>query len=214
MTAIFPSLPGLSWSTFKAPEFKTRVQTSVSKRELRLVFAPLPVWNFTLKFEFLRDKNDTRQSNWGTNLDELRTLMGFFLSQQGSFQTFLYDDPTDDNVVNGSIMNTVTSGFNGDGSTTTFQLVRIMNGFAEPIIAPNTVGSVFINGVLQSPTDYSINAGTGIITFTTAPGNGLPVTASFNYYFLVRFKDDTNNFENFLYQLWSVNELKLISVLL
>src|ERR1700689_4762721 len=44
----------------------------------------------------------------------------------------------------------------GDGGTTVFQLVRTMGaalpggGFAEPITAPNTVSTVYFNGVRQS----------------------------------------------------------------
>ena len=52
--------------------------------------------------------------------DELRTLMGFFLQQQGAFQPFLYDDPSDDQASAQAI------GI-GDGGTAAFQLVRSMN---------------------------------------------------------------------------------------
>ena len=93
--AVFPSLVGLSWSVTKAPRFATRIQRSVSGRELRLLDQTVPVWLFTLTYSLLRDKNDQRGGNGlGTGYDELRTLMGFFLSQQGAFQPFLFDDPT------------------------------------------------------------------------------------------------------------------------
>lgn len=214
MTNVFPSLPGLAWSVFKSPQFKTRIQKSVSNRELRLTFQPMPTWEFKLKFSFLRDKNDTRQPNWGTSLNELRTLMGFFLQQQGSLTPFLLDDPTDDSATDQALENTTTGGTTGDGTTTTFQLIRTMNGFNEPIIAPNELYDVYLNGVLQSPSSYSLNSGNGILTFNTAPGAGVNVTATFTYYFLVRFGEDTSAFENFLYQLWSANEIKLQSILL
>src|SRR5262249_38709038 len=100
MTAIFPVLPGQGWSVTKTPRFATRVQRSVSGRRLALLDQPVPIWDFTLTYSFLRDRHDTRGGHGlGFGFDELRTLMGFFLQQQGSFAPFLFDDPTDDNLV-------------------------------------------------------------------------------------------------------------------
>src|SRR5580704_10946162 len=123
MTAIFPALPGLGWSVSKSPRFATRVQRAVSGRELRVLDQPNPIWTWTLTYTMLRDKNDARAATGpGVGYDELRTLMGFFLQQQGAFQPFLYDDPSDDQA-SGQALGT------GDGSTAAFQLVRSMNGF-------------------------------------------------------------------------------------
>lgn len=204
MPDIFPSLPGLAFSVFKEPQFKTRVQKGVSGRELRLSFQPVPTWLFKLKFNFLRDKSDQRQPNWGTTFNELRTLMGFFLQEQGSLTPFYFDDPTDDEVV-GQAIGT------GDGTTTQYQLVRTMGNFNEPIVAINAIQNVYLNGVATAAYSY---LGNGIINFSAAPGNGVGITADFTYYFLVRFADDTYSFEYFLYQLWQLQELKLQSVLL
>jgi Conserved hypothetical protein 2217 (DUF2460) len=88
MSLVFPALPGLAWSVTKAPTFQTRIQRAVSGRELRAVDYPNPLWQFTLIFAFLRD-------NPGAGLDELRTLMGFFMSCQGASGTFLFEDPSD-----------------------------------------------------------------------------------------------------------------------
>src|SRR6266436_5248130 len=95
----FPSLPGLSWSVTKAPTFQTRIQRATSGRELRAMDYPNPLWQFQLVYDFLRDKNDLRQSSGiGSGYDELRTLMGFYLQCQGAFGTFLFTDPTDNSV--------------------------------------------------------------------------------------------------------------------
>jgi uncharacterized protein (TIGR02217 family) len=209
MTAIFPALPGLGWSVSKAPKFATRVQKAISGRELRVADQALPTWTFTLTYEILRDEHDTRgyPGGLGNGYDELRTLMGFFLQQQGSFAAFLFNDPTDDSVT-GQYLAT------GDASTTIFQLYRTFGGFTEPVVAPNVVGAIYFNGVAQSPSGYSVNAANGLVTFTTAPGSGVTITADFTYYFLVRFADDAAEFENFMYQLWSLKQIKLQSVLL
>lgn len=213
MTAVFPALPGLGWSVTKAPRFQSRIQRAVSGRELRVLDQPNPVWSWTLKFEILRDAHDVRgPGGFGAGYDELRTLMGFYLEQQGAFSPFLFDDPTDDSTAaTQGIINTVAGGFTGDGTTKTFQLARSMPGFTEPITAPNQVGAVTVNGILTS--GWSVDPATGILTFAVAPAAGASVAAQFTYYFRVRFADDSAEFENFMYQLWSLKQVKLQSVL-
>ena len=208
MIAIFPALPGLGWSVTKAPRFATRIQKAVSGRELRVLDQPYPIWVWTLAYSMLRDKHDTRGAGGlGAGFDELRTLAGFFLQQQGALQPFLFDDPTDDTVTGQSIGT-------GNSSTTVFQLVRSFGGFSEPTVAPNTVSAIYFNGVLQSSSGYTVDPATGLVTFTTAPPTGQAITADFTYYFRVRFADDTAEFENFMYQLWQLKQVKLQSVLL
>ncbi len=208
MTAIFPALPGLAWSVTKAPRFATRIQKAISGRELRVLDQPYPIWSWTLTYSLLRDKWDTRGAGGlGAGYDELRTLAGFFLEQQGAFQPFLFDDPTDDTIA-GQPIGT------GDSSTSVFQLVRSMGGFTEPITAPNTVSAIYLNGVRQNPASYAVDAATGLVTFATPPTAGQLITADFTYWFRVRFADDTAEFENFMYQLWSLKQIKLESRLL
>ena len=92
--------------------------------------------------------------------------------------------------------------------------MRNFGGFSEPIVAPNLVSAIYFNGVLQSASGYTVDATSGLVTFTTAPPASQAITADFSYYFRVRFADDTAEFENFMYQLWSLKQVKLQSVLL
>ena len=206
---IFPVLPGQSWPTTKTPHFATRTQRGTSGRELRLADQPYPIWEFTLPFGLLRDDNDSRGAGIGAGFNELRMLMGFVLSVQGSFQTFLYDDPTDDTVSTEQQFGT------GDGTTTTFQLGRtlISGGFFEPIVAPNTVTGIWIAGVLQSPSNYTVSATTGIVTFTTAPANGAAITWTGTFYFRCRFSEDSAEFSNLALGGWETKSLKFRSLL-
>lgn len=200
----FPLLPGLGWSVTKTPAFKTRVQKSVSGRERRALDQALPIWTWTLTYDFLRD-----QIALGYN--ELRALMGFHAQQQGAFTPFLYTDPTD-NSVSAQAIGT------GNASQTAFQLVRNLDpalpggGYAEPITNPTAVSGVYLNGVLT--TGWTVSLTTGVLTFTTAPASGSAITASFTYAFQVRFSDDTASFENFMLNLWRLKTVKLVSVLL
>ena len=204
MPLVFPSLPGLAWSVTKSPTFQTRIQRAASGRELRALDYPYPLWQFTLVFDLLRD-------NPAAGYDELQTLMGFFMLCQGAFGTFLFRDPSDDQVAGQQI------GV-GNASTTVFQLQRSMGttlpggGFQEPIVAPNIVSAVHLNGITQSPASYSVDPNTGLITFETAPGGGLIITTDFSYYFRCRFVDDSYAFENFMFQLWQLKKLTFISV--
>jgi uncharacterized protein (TIGR02217 family) len=207
VTAIFPVLPGLGWSVTKSPRFAGRIQHAVSGREVRVLDQPHPIWTWTLTYTLLRDKWDTRGiGGLGAGYDELRTIVGFFLVQQGTFQAFLFDDPTD---------NTVAAQLIGTGNSTTgvFQLVRNMGGFAEPMTAPNAVGAIYFNGVRQDPAGYTVDVETGQVTFTAPPPAGQIITADFTYRFRVRFADDSAEFENFMYQLWQLKQIKLQSVL-
>jgi uncharacterized protein (TIGR02217 family) len=204
VTAIFPPLPGLAWSVTKAPRFSTRIQKAVSGRELRVLDQPNPIWLWTLAYDLLRDPHDARGTRIGAGFDELRTLMGFFLQQQGAFQPFLFDDPSDDTAT-GQPIGT------GNSSAAQFQLVRTMNGFAEPVTAPNVVSAIYFNGVRQSAAGYSVDPATGRVTFAAPPPSGQAITADFTYYFRVRFADDSAEFENFMLQLWRLKQIKLQS---
>ncbi len=201
---VFPPLPGLAWSVTKTPTFQTRIQRAVSGRELRALDYPYPLWQFTLVFDLLRD-------NPAAGYDELRTLMGFFMLCQGAFGTFLFRDPSDDQVTGQQI------GV-GNASATVFQLQRAMGatlpggGFLEPILAPNLVSTVYLDGITQSPASYSVDPNTGLVTFATPPGSGLVITADYSYYFRCRFVDDSYAFENFMFRLWQLKKLTFISV--
>jgi uncharacterized protein (TIGR02217 family) len=136
--------------------------------------------------------------------------MNFFGELKGAFDTFLLDDPDDDSV-------TLQPIGTGDGITTIFQLLRQTitgGGFIENIIAPNVVTAIYDNAVLVSPVNYSVNFTTGIVTFTTAPAAGHALTATFTFYFRVRFSTDSMDFEQFYKQLWEIKQLKLTSIVL
>ncbi len=205
MPLIFPSLPGLGWSVTKTPIFQTRIQRAVSGRELRALDYLNPLWQFTLVFTFLRDQPEV-------GFDELRTLLGFYLSCRGAYQSFLFRDPSDFRV-SGQYLGT------GDSSTSLFQLQRTIGaqlpnqGFAEPIAAPNTVEAIYLDGIIQAPALYRVDPNSGLVSFDTPPSTGVTITADFSYWFRCRFVDDRYDFENFMYRLWQLKKLSFISVL-
>jgi uncharacterized protein (TIGR02217 family) len=200
---VLPKLIGQGWSVTKVPTFQTRVQRAVSGRELRALDYPYPLWQFSLTYEVLRDEAAPQA--------DLCTLLGFCMACQGAFGTFLFDDPSDDQVTGQSIAA-------GDGVTETFQLARTIGPpggvqFLEPIVAPNVISAVYVQGVAQTPADWSVDPSTGLLIFAAAPVAGAAITADFSFYFRCRFMSDAYSFENFMLRLWSLKKLDFISVL-
>lgn len=196
--AIFPTLPGLSWSSIKAPTFSTRVQKSVSGKELRAAYYSTPIWKFSLTYEFLR-ANATQ---------ELQQLVGFFNARQGSFDSFLYLDPTD-NVVSQQVFAV------GDGVTTRFKLSRNLGGFSEPVAALQLLASIQVNGAdfpWANNANWVPGMNDGTVTFAVPPAAGASLSWSGNYYFRVRFTWDSTEFENFMKDLWAAKKVELVSV--
>lgn len=192
--AVFPSLPGLTWSVLKTPKWKTITQESASGKEIRQALMSYPLWEFTLKFSVLRGDN---------GYTEMQTLAGFFNARQGMYDSWLFDDPSDDTV-------SAQSFGTGDGATTAFQLIRTMGGFNEPIQNVNGAPSIYINGVLQA-SGYTVGS-TGIVTFTSAPAIGAALTWSGSFYFRCRFLQDLAEFDQFAKNLWAMKSIKFQSV--
>jgi uncharacterized protein (TIGR02217 family) len=133
---------------------------------------------------------------------DLQFLEGFYNQQQGRFGAFLFTDATDNSVIGQQVAI-------GDGTTTTFQLVRTRGGFTEPVQAPQA-WNIYLNGVPQS-SGYTVSS-TGVLTFTTAPGAGVSIIADISYCWNVRFDDDSYSFEQFAYQLHRLKMVKLAQV--
>lgn len=193
--AIFPSLPGVAWPKPKAPIWSTKVQQAVSGRELRAAFRQYPIYKFTLTHDFLR----------GGAEQEFQTLIGFFNARKGSWDSFLYADPADNAVA-------AQSFGTGNGATTQFQLVRTFGGDIEPVMNLNGNPAIYKAGVLQTAgTHYTVS--NGLITFATAPANGNALTWTGGYYYRCRFERDSEDFEGFLQDLWSLKKISFFGSL-
>lgn len=205
--AVFPALPGIAYSVTKAPTFSTVVAKNAAGKEVRVALWQDPIWKFELPFEFLRD--DPNDSAYLINgQTELDTLMGFVVARQGSFDSFLYLDPTDNQA---TAQATIPA--TGDGSNKAFQLARQRggNGYSETIQNINGTPTVYVAGVAQSGSAYTLSS-TGLITFTTAPTIGQAVTWTGGFYFRCRFTQDESDFENWMNLLWKAQKIEFQSV--
>lgn len=197
--ALYPTLAGLSWPIGKVAMFNNIIARAADLSELRGAFASTPVYSFTLSYDLLRDD---------TTNNELKTLYGFALARQGSFDSFLFLD-ADDSVA------TVQSFGTGDAVTTSFQLTRAMGAFVEQCSNIGLAPSIFVNGVLKTvTTDYTIN-GSGLVTFTSAPAAAAALTWTGTYYFRCRFNIENTpmGFSHFAQQLWELKTVEFLGSL-
>lgn len=197
---VFPSLPGVQIGIKKSTEWATIVQKSTSLRETRTALATTPMYNFELPYSYLRTP---------FAYSELQTLLGFTNIVKGSFGAFLYNDLTDNEMLN------VNIGV-GDGTTTSFQLERNYGGFIENVENPNvsTITAdplmwakdgttqmwpfwqgtlMWLGGSELGP--FTISNPGGVITFTNPPGAGVQIYVSGFFYYRCRFANDVNEFK-------------------
>lgn len=198
---VFPSLIGLGFDVMRQPYWEGSARiASLSGKETAIAYQASPKWEWELTYDLLRSTASKL---------EFQTLAGFFNQMRGVWDDFLYTDADDYTTTDSAIGS-------GDGVEVDFQLVRTMGDFAEPILAPNVVTNVKVDGVTVDPSDYTVltwgDNDPGVIRFDTAPANGLAVTATFTYYWPVRFLDNTMTFKKFMNQMWNGKSVKFRSV--
>jgi uncharacterized protein (TIGR02217 family) len=210
----FPSLSGLGWSVHKKPVFSTIVASHVSGREVRDALYQNPIWQFEATFDGMDSSATGAYPGLGSQ--SLQSLMGFFLLNQGQYGTFLYTDPTDNSVTNGAVINPNASGANidnGDGSTTTFTLVRYMSTFPEPVGWVTALSSVTVGGSSVPSNDWQLITPNSLVFINGyVPANGAAISASFTFAFQCRFDSDDIDFEQFMQNLWKADSVKFKSV--
>ena len=104
----------------------------------------------------------------------------------------------------------------GDGATTTFQLVKRYASGSQTWVRTITkpvAGSVIValNGASQA-SGWSVDTTTGVITFTTAPGSGVAITAGFEFDVPVRLDTDALDVTLDLERLGSITSIPLLEI--
>lgn len=193
--AVFPALPGLKLELTKTPKWSTKVRSSVNGREIRQSYYSFPLWTFHLSYEVLRTY---------TLVSELAEIIGFFNSRKGSFDSFLYNDK-DKNTVTNQTFGVVVAG------TNFYQLLQNTNGFLEPIGAVQGVPVLKADGVVINPIFYTVDDN-ALVTFTSLPPVGSLLSWSGQFYYRVRFAEDSMEFVKFNKQLWQAKKINLMSI--
>lgn len=192
--AIYPSLPGETYPIVRTPTFSTIIQQSANGMETRAVLFVNPLSKWEIPYSFV-SSNDAAKTYF--------MLYGFFGLRFGKWDSFLFNDSEDNNSVT-SNGGTPSQFGTGDGTTTQFQIGRVMGGLLEPIHAVHTINSINING---TPTGSYTISSSGLITFSGAPGGGAVLTADFTYYWRCRFDEDSIDFENFVQHYFEVKKV-------
>src|SRR5579863_562078 len=215
-TPIFPALPSQAWSVHKQPLFKTNTNVAISGREYQIARQVIPRWEFTLSYGGEAWLRDQTQNNpiYGplAGFRELEQIAGLFLACLGSYGEFYYIDPDDNSRLD---QNTYPGP--GAGITTFLCLFNWGTGpFTPaafyPVSGIQILDAVYINGVAQSPSTYSLDSTRTQIVFTSAPSSGVDITADFHFYFRCRFLADVEEFSQWAKNLWELKELKFQSV--
>lgn len=194
-TIIFPSLGGLEWSVFRRPTFSSIVRSSDSQREVTTQLTKC-FYEFELSYSSLRNKN---------GFTDLQQIQSLFLKMRGSYDSFLFQDPNDYTVTASQIGT-------GNGTNKVFVLGRNTGpNYFEAVGYLNTMTGVYLNGTLQSGSTYTFTA-PNIITFNTAPGAGVIVTATFSFWYVCRFKEDQQQYDQFMSNLYQLKNVKFKSV--
>jgi hypothetical protein len=197
----FPTLSGQGWSVHKKPTFSTIVAPHVSGREVRDALYQNPIWQFEAVFDGLDSSSNSYPGLAGNSL---QALMGLFLQCQGQHGTFLYTDPTD------SAASSSTTFATGDGVTAAFTLSRYLGGFLEPVGWVTSLTQVTVAGSILG-SGWSL-ATPNTLNFTAPPADGSTIGATFAYAFQCRFDDDSQDFEQFMSNLWKADSVKFRSV--
>ncbi|EPQ0791593.1 DUF2460 domain-containing protein [Acinetobacter baumannii] len=205
---LFPELPGLEWDLTKTPMFNTKIMQSVNGRELRASYQAVPKYQISMSFAFLRESKGRK---------ELQQLEGFFLERRGSFDSFLFKMPED---------NEFQCTFIGDGVQTSFQLYKQINTTQIPLQHTQAEQS-------EDPLMWSENASkpmwsdpesqmwllqfvitnNGMLQLSIPLLEGESITVTGTFYYRCRFADDEQQYTNFMSNLWKAGKVEMVGSL-
>lgn len=217
-TPIFPVLSPLAWSVKKTPSILAKPSRAVSGREVQILRAVYPRFEFTLTYggeAWLREQTQNITPYAPLSGDvELAKLSGLFMQCLGAKGEFYYDDPDDDSRLAQAV------GV-GNGIQTTFPLFfswgtgPFSPSLTLPVLGINTIDAVYFNGVRQF-SGFSLDSTNTKLVFSSPPGLvgivGPTITADFHFYWRCRFLADLEEYEQWAKNLWENRELKFQSV--
>lgn len=152
------------------------------------------------------------------SVDDVHEILSFFETREGSLYGFRYKDWSDYKTV----APLQTHGFNdqeigiGNGVETSFQLIKSYTDAHNDItrvISKPVAGTlrIALDGVEQLA-GWGVDTTTGIVTFATAPGGAVVVTAGFEFDVPVRFGNDDLNINLAYFELSQIPAIQLVEV--
>ena len=150
--------------------------------------------------------------------DDLAAVVAFFEARNAQLFGFRYKDWADykSNLPSQTITPTDQQIGTGTGSLKSFQLVKRYTSGAQTwgrTIAKPVAGTVRLAlGTVEQMSGWTLDATTGVVTFTTAPGNGVIVSAGFEFDVPVRFNTDMLDVTLDIERLGSITSIPLIEI--
>lgn len=210
---VFPTLPR-GFPIKVTPTMDTIVGTTKSLREMRVPQRLVPLWDIEILFEGLKDQTQNQVPYTPfAGFDQYEEIVQTWLMMYGQTNVFAFDCPWDNSRLDQQI------GV-GDGVTHLFTIYRTWgiapNATLAPIGVINQTLNVSVNGVTVSPTLYYTSGNR--LYFVSADGQFHPpvaggvITMTFTFYYLCRFLEDEQDFEEFSKNRWTVPSLKFRAV--
>ncbi|MDT8854764.1 DUF2460 domain-containing protein [Paracoccaceae bacterium Fryx2] len=150
--------------------------------------------------------------------DDLAAVVAFFEARNGRLHGFRYKDWADYKSALPSQPITATDQQigTGTGSLQIFQLAKRYTSGAQTwvrTIAKPVAGTVRVAlGMVEQLSGWTLNATTGVVTFTTAPANGVIVRAGFEFDVPGRFDSDTLDVTLDFERLGSITSIPLLEI--
>lgn len=162
---IWPVMTGIEMRSTKSQKWNTTMEKSGSGRMRSNTNQLLPLWTIQVKY-------------WKLTEAEYKTIMGFVALLKGAHESFFWLDP-EDNRETGIQLPSI-----GLGS---YQCVMKLGNYVEAVDHVDQL-AVYVNGVLQGSSSYTVVG--GAVVFGTAPASGSVVTADYRYYWHVHLPAD------------------------
>ncbi len=150
--------------------------------------------------------------------DDLASVVAFFEARNGRLHGFRYKDWADYKSALPSQAITATDQQigTGTGSLQAFQLAKRYTSGAQTwarTITKPVAGTVRVAlGMVEQMSGWTLDSTTGVITFTTAPVNGVIVRAGFEFDVPVRFDSDTLDVILDFERLGSITSIPLLEI--
>ncbi|TYB84199.1 DUF2460 domain-containing protein [Oceaniovalibus sp. ACAM 378] len=150
--------------------------------------------------------------------DDLAAVVAFFEARNGRLHGFRYKDWADyKSCLPSQAITAIDQQIGtGTGSMKIFQLSKRYVSGAQSwtrTIAKPVAGTVRVAlGMAEQMSGWTMDATTGVITFTTAPGNGVIVRAGFEFDVPVRFDTDVLDVTLDIERLGSITSIPLLEI--
>ena len=150
--------------------------------------------------------------------DDLAAVVAFFEARNGRLHGFRYKDWADYKscLPSQAISPTDQQIGTGTGVLKTFQLAKRYSSGAQTwvrTIAKPVTGTVRVAlGTVEQMSGWTLDATTGVVTFTTSPGSGVIIRAGFEFDVPVRFDSDSLDVTLDVERLGSITSIPLLEI--